>query len=806
MAKRGAYPARYLAAGLGVWLLLGYWLLKHMPAAFPLLIPPGLLLYWMWKAGRDPLPLQGANRSRVSEGEPVAQGPTPSDDRSRRTPRVSAGRSSRKNAAMDLTVADLEPSPTPRASSGASVRWYGPGETVELDAGRIPRGMLYIGVPELLNGQPDPAVLNPLSPRAQKPDRQQPLPYYPNPSRLDRQQWRTYIDWLLRGRTGPIEQGYVFLFFYGLERRVLRETTAARSEIPQIRAEVQRLLAEYRGSFASFDRYASAFLDVLAALGFRDDGPVLLSPPSADLSTLDVQIGIGRLVQAGMRVPPAWALLWFRKMGTPGLSARRLAKLFDRAFEIEFREMFGDGLSVRPGRSRLSVSYKPAASGSAPVVSFPMDLPNVATSMAAMKDLTRVADRCEEQMSKLARVAKNSEPDLAAPENLVLMPAYLWPPLRQKRLREIAVEVGRGIKPYPLNDLLASCGLPGVAQRKVLLALQRALERHQVAVEPETMAQGKFPGITDTVVLFAAQADDDHSLATPSGRAAALMLDLGCSVAQADGTVDPAEMMMLIRQIEHWPGLTANQRGRLKARLRRTLIQPPSVRSSVVVEDDLPESVRKAVGHLLTSLAHVGGEPGAEEVKRIERAYRSLGLDPGDVYRHLHEAGSSGRVAPATEPARAKPAKADRVRVDAKAELVGGPLSLDAAKISQIQAETDEVAKLLAQVFAEEAPVAAEEIASDEESKAETGAVPEAAPDSLLGLDGEHTMFLRQLLTRAAWSRRDLADLAADLDLMLDGALERINEAAFDSFSEALLDGDDPVEVRADLMSGLVPS
>ncbi|MCX8505586.1 MAG: hypothetical protein ORN98_03105 [Alphaproteobacteria bacterium] len=38
---------------------------------------------------------------------------------------------------------------------------------------------------------------------------------------------------------------------------------------------------------------------------------------------------------------------------------------------------------------------------------------------------------------------------------------------------------------------------------------------------------------------------------------------------------------------------------------------------------------------------------------------------------------------------------------------------------------------------------------------------------------------------------------------MLDGALERINEAAFDQYDQALLEGDDAIEINADMKERL---
>ena len=56
------------------------------------------------------------------------------------------------------------------------------------------------------------------------------------------------------------------------------------------------------------------------------------------------------------------------------------------------------------------------------------------------------------------------------------------------------------------------------------------------------------------------------------------------------------------------------------------------------------------------------------------------------------------------------------------------------------------------------------------------------------------------LLSRPEWSREELLDVAADLDLMLDGALERINEAAFDTHDMAFLEGEDPVTVNSEIL------
>ncbi|MDX7729435.1 tellurite resistance TerB C-terminal domain-containing protein, partial [Aeromonas caviae] len=71
---------------------------------------------------------------------------------------------------------------------------------------------------------------------------------------------------------------------------------------------------------------------------------------------------------------------------------------------------------------------------------------------------------------------------------------------------------------------------------------------------------------------------------------------------------------------------------------------------------------------------------------------------------------------------------------------------------------------------------------------------------SLFGLDDDLSQFLRALLARPEWARDDLSALANTMGLMLDGALEQINEVMLDHFDEMLIEGDDTIELNTDLL------
>jgi chromosome segregation ATPase len=113
------------------------------------------------------------------------------------------------------------------------------------------------------------------------------------------------------------------------------------------------------------------------------------------------------------------------------------------------------------------------------------------------------------------------------------------------------------------------------------------------------------------------------------------------------------------------------------------------------------------------------------------------------------------------------------------------PFSLNLDLVQAKQLESAQATQLLQSVFIEEPT-----------------AIPSA--DITPGLDAAHATFLQTLKQQTKWSREELMDVAQRLDLLLDGALELINEAAFERCDEALTEGEDPLEVNLDVLQELL--
>jgi hypothetical protein len=163
----------------------------------------------------------------------------------------------------------------------------------------------------------------------------------------------------------------------------------------------------------------------------------------------------------------------------------------------------------------------------------------------------------------------------------------------------------------------------------------------------------------------------------------------------------------------------------------------------------------------------------------MEKIYGLFGMDASLLYTRLH--------ALAAHPGSPVPTAVQRT----------GPMELDKAKIEQLKAVSAEVTRKLTMIFD-----AGDEPEVESKPKETVPAEPDAATEgTLLHLDSAHAELLEVLLGRPQWTRAEFEELCSDKGLMPDGAIERINDAAFAKFDQALIEGDDPLEVSTQLLT-----
>ena len=89
-------------------------------------------------------------------------------------------------------------------------------------------------------------------------------------------------------------------------------------------------------------------------------------------------------------------------------------------------------------------------------------------------------------------------------------------------------------------------------------------------------------------------------------------------------------------------------------------------------------------------------------------------------------------------------------------------------------------------------------IFTDDEVEAADGGPTDGGP-SACGLDGPHTALLIVLAGRPSWTRAELEAECGALRLLPDGALDTLNEAAYERVGDPVADGDGPITINADV-------
>jgi hypothetical protein len=326
------------------------------------------------------------------------------------------------------------------------------------------------------------------------------------------------------------------------------------------------------------------------------------------------------------------------------------------------------------------------------------------------------------------------------------------------------------------------------------ILLARALEQDGIGVEPDVrfggpMATGQMPA-----VLFRHAAD---SIRTPGGKyaAAATLIQLSGSVVSTDGRLAPAERDVLERRVILAPGLTDGERQRLRANLMWVLAEPPTPETVRMDVSQLPEAERHEARDLLWALA-ASGEDGAQPATdRLTRWLDLLGLSRPVVDGQPHVTDDENLARVQTAGASPRPYPIPHTQPGEQHDVA--TVALDPQLIEARMAESARAASYLAQIFADDDTSVQPVIfsASDFRENHNEGAA---------GLDAPHRTFLSQLASQPSWSRGDLTAIAQRLGLLPDGALETINEVAFETVGEPVWEGIDPVEINTDAVKEIL--
>lgn len=307
-----------------------------------------------------------------------------------------------KKAVNEVAAAVAE---EPRAAQDGDRFWRKPGSSDPDGLGSL----IYSGhgLLSVAGEMPEPALVDhelPIDARITE-CRTARLERWPSYATCSPEARAAYLSWLSTGRDNPrADIGYVFLYFYGLERRALHDMVHeadAAAERPAVIAELDRLLCIY-GDNASFCGYATSLRNLLVALELPS-GRYLQAPSTpagAPLTPAD-WVALGMCAADGAPLPAAWACRWALQDPelAPGLVEPHASEELDALFQEIYRSRHGDGLVLSDERVKLRLIHRPASPSFLQEVRITTPVPDVSQQERAREQLAAVVSEARERLA-----------------------------------------------------------------------------------------------------------------------------------------------------------------------------------------------------------------------------------------------------------------------------------------------------------------------------------------------------------------------------------------------------------------------
>ena len=625
------------------------------------------------------------------------------------------------------------------------------------------------------------------------------LPYWPTYFDCSPTQRHQYLRWLLKGRKDPsIELGYVFIYFYGLERRVIID----RADLIPIASELTRLLRIYDQS-NSFRRYAGSLLWLTLYLASRE-GPIPHSTFEDAVAVTyrwnDDQLGLCLSIMhaSGTSMPASLAMVVAEhdSRSSNSVIVRRHHDEFQRLFASQYKETFDGGIQLDAAKRPKRVDYHPASGtllrsiGSSKEYAIPSRV-DVLGKTLQFKPLVGMWESTIEQLKAFSRANRKSGGEVTT-EVYESLPAELQDGAHPEEEAWMnAWESHTDHEDWPIVPVSALASIKSIPRRDRLTKTQcrqllATADCIGLGVEPDARITGKNYRWDERVTLFFL--DEEDSDDPTNYIAASVLLRLGASIAEADGQVDEEELTFINEHLQGQFNLTESESKRLD-RLQYLILHSRSGDNSITktLAKHLPLDQRKLVGEFLVGVAASDEVITGDELKALRKAYKSLNLDAADLQKLVQRHEDASETPDDTPP----------------------ELRLNLQAVSAIMSETNQVATLLRDAMMDHDDEPIESVTEEAEAidvATETSALPEdsrPSPQAAVDdndLNARYQPFLADILAKSEWSSGDLRTIADDHKLMLAGAIEAINEWSTDRYGDWLIEEGDIYQIHLELI------
>jgi uncharacterized tellurite resistance protein B-like protein len=635
------------------------------------------------------------------------------------------------------------------------------------------------------------------------------LPYWPKLSDATPHQAGIYLQWLAGGRKDPnIEVGYVFIYFYGLERRALVEN----QDVVPIAEEVVRLISIYK-EYTSFCRYASNFILFLLLLKRLKPSDqlihYLLKLQGGYISEELCSALLSYLAREKKPLPPSWALHLAKR------DERTVSSVVVNRVEQEFKKLFAKKYSpILPkmipqlGSSTTKVKYHAASPSLSPYQDYGNSVPeaqlaNVIGWKQQFKPVVEIYNSCIEDLRTYARKKVDQRADdVAAFEALPseLKEEREHPITPQWNALLDASDSSHGIALVMAGKLSELRSIPyrsklTITQSRSICELADALG---ACLEPDARFTNR-PYLWNEYIAVI-KLEESSPVNSPNYNAVNMLLPLAMDVALADGQFQTEERALLKEFLNERFMLKANESRRLDALLECYLKNGVSHTAGLKqkIANTFSEVQRQTLGKFLVEIAAAAEGVSEEEKKSLEQTFKLLGLTKNDLVSFLK------LIAPAIAEA---PVLVKQASEDERGEAIPPKHGfLDLEKIRQIRIESMQASQILIDAMSNfggnvELEHETSETQAAVAEHSHYGMVETQRGISAVGISENVRPFYFAAIARSTWSVAELQSVARQCGVTLSAGVEEINAWAEEHLGDfVVVEDGDVIHIRTDLL------
>jgi len=690
--------------------------------------------------------------------------------------------------------------------------WLPVEKTIEIKGYNINKGLLYVGKnlstveSRSYWREIEPALINPsLAVNSVDPDYEgRSLSYWSSYKGISAEARAAYLEWLETGRNNsqtPI--GYVFLYYYGLERRLLhdlKELPNDTSEKKLIINEIRRLRSIY-SSNGPFDHYSRSLLDYLAfkdSAGEKLEGAFKIEERdytkyerSYNVS-INFKLALAYCALNSIPLPAGLALKWAihdKYLRTPGI---RCKEELQGLFKIKYERKYGDGDILKPNKTPISFSYRPASNtyGYSNGFYFTTDIPDLSRLEAQPRKYYSIVEECINELDAYSRqIGRGNHPENI--KALSKLPKELLTQKINGRFGELFKQINSDLinEEFVFKNTLDITSLWNPdsntkLSKKDSIEIAQFFSKYEIGFEPDARFDNYRIDSDDKMVFFRIDSKKSPKKPSKEYQTALTILHLSIVIGLADSIFKVEEKTYLESYIEDIFNLSVEEKKRIHGYLLWLEHNKPSTRGLKSKIAGLTTKEREQLLLYLVKLSDADGYIHPKEVEMLQKIAGILDIDSQQVFSLIHSVQVND-----DDPILVKN-KDEVIGYRLPTEPSGNELSKDI--ITKTLKETEEIQSILGEIFNDE-----EDETEIQEPKTEQ---VDIVGKPLLAIDEYHSKLLSKLLEKDEWERDEYEELCSELNLFPEGALEIINESSFKTYDDEILIDNGVIIINRELL------